>query len=61
MIRVCEFKGTCGDNSQATGKLVPGGIVSLNGNQDLSGCMTGNNEACAYEIRLVNTANIAYS
>lgn len=58
MSTICEFTGTCGDNSNATGKLVPNGVVSLNGNEDLSSCMTGNDDACAYSIRLIKQAGI---
>jgi hypothetical protein len=54
------FKGSCGNNSSATSDM---GLqlnqqVDLNGNADLSSCVTANGEACVYGITLTGSPGI---
>ncbi|MEE9388533.1 MAG: hypothetical protein V3U96_07970 [Paracoccaceae bacterium] len=58
---VCK---TCGENSYA---LAEGGgsmgtehIMSINGDTDLSACVTGKSDACVYTVRLVRSAGWPY-
>lgn len=51
------FTGACGNNSSATSNqgLQNNSTVQLNGNTDLSGCITANGGACVYGITLTGS------
>lgn len=52
-----EFKGRCGADSCAVSErgLQPNEVVKLNGNIDLSTCMTANDGGCVYGITLTGS------
>lgn len=54
------FTGNCGNNSVATSQagLQVNSQVQLNGNIDLSGCMTFNDGGCVYGITLTGSPGI---
>ncbi len=54
------FTGACKENSFAVSStgLQPGQSVRLNGSSDLSGCMTANDEAKVFGIRLDKTSGV---
>lgn len=54
------FTGVCGNNSSATSAygLQNNSTVQLNGNTDLSGCITANDGACVYGITLTGSPGI---
>jgi hypothetical protein len=55
-----DFTGNCGENSSAKADhpLQPNQTVRLNGNDDLSSCVKGNDDACAYGIELKGSPGI---
>ncbi|MCQ4200363.1 hypothetical protein M4J06_003916 [Streptomyces coelicoflavus] len=58
-----DFTGQCGENQSAksaTGLKV-NQKVRINGEEDLSSCVIGNNEACVYGISLSRIAHPIYS
>jgi hypothetical protein len=54
------FTGNCGNNSSATSEkgLQVNQQVQLNGNTDLSSCVTANDGACVYGITLTGSPGI---
>ena len=54
------FNGNCGNNSSAESSagLQNNCAVQLNGNTDLSSCMTANDGACVYGITLTGSPGI---
>jgi hypothetical protein len=54
------FNGNCGNDSEATSTvgLQDNGQVQLNGNLDLSSCMTFNDGGCVYGITLTGSPGI---
>ena len=55
-----DFAGRCGEDSSAEAEfaLQPNMTVRLNGNEDLSNCVKGNDGACAYGIELKGSPGI---
>jgi hypothetical protein len=62
MASYADFTGGCGQNQQATSStaLQLNQGVRLNGNTDLSGCMTANDGGCIYGITLLIATNPLY-
>jgi hypothetical protein len=60
MSSVGIFSGSCGNNSFATSDrgLQNNSAVQLNGNTDLSSCITANDGACVYGITLTGSPGI---
>ncbi|SDS02107.1 hypothetical protein SAMN04489860_0613 [Paraoerskovia marina] len=57
MSGIADFEGSCGENSSATAghPLQLNQEVRLNGNTDLSSCITGNDSACVHGITLTGS------
>lgn len=55
-----DFAGKCGEDNSAMAEfgLQPNQTLRLNGNEDLSSCVLGNDGACAYGIQLKQSPGI---